>query len=131
MSYIEVANTNELPVGKIKHVEVDEVEILLVNVEGKFFAISDRCGHQNAPLSKGELEGKIVTCPLHHARFDVTTGKVLSGPVAHAFPGIESAPKELLEALQGIGEMTSHIKVHGLETFETKVEDGKVLIKVK
>lgn len=65
MSYIEVSNTNEILAGRTKHVEVHEVEILLANVDGKFYAVSDRCGHQNAPLSKGELEGKIITCPLH------------------------------------------------------------------
>jgi len=93
MSYIEVSNTNEIPAGRTKHVEVHEVEILLANVDGKFYAVSDRCEHQNALLSKGELEGKIITCPPLPARFDVTTGKLVSDPVAHAFPGIERAPK--------------------------------------
>ena len=31
-------------------------------------------------LSKGTLEGNIVTCPRHHAKFDLTTGKVVSNP---------------------------------------------------
>ena len=58
-------------------------------------------------------------------------GKAGLGPRRARFPWDREGPQELLEALQGIGEMTSNIKVHDLETFETKVKDGKVLIKVK
>lgn len=130
MSLIEVATMLEIPVGKTKHVEVQGEEILIANVNGKFYAVSDRCGHQNAPLSKGAFDGRFVTCPLHGARFDVTTGKMASGPVAHNFPGIDVAPKELLKELKGIGEMTSLIKVHNLETFEVKTSEGKILLKV-
>lgn len=131
MGYIEVANANEIPIGTTKYIEVENVEILLVNVEGKYFAISNRCGHQNAPLSNGDFEGNIVTCPLHHARFDVTSGKLVSVPTAHAFPGFEKAPKELQKALMDIGEMTSHIKIHNLTTYETKMQDNKIMINIK
>jgi nitrite reductase/ring-hydroxylating ferredoxin subunit len=31
-------------------------------------------------LSKGMLDGNLVTCPKHKAKFDVTSGKVISGP---------------------------------------------------
>jgi nitrite reductase/ring-hydroxylating ferredoxin subunit len=36
--------------------------------------MDDRCGHMNALLHMGELEGMHETCPLAGARFDVTTG---------------------------------------------------------
>jgi hypothetical protein len=32
------------------------------------------------PLSEGELEGEVVTCPWHRSTFNVTTGAVLSAP---------------------------------------------------
>jgi nitrite reductase/ring-hydroxylating ferredoxin subunit len=34
------------------------------------------------PLSRGKLEGDVVECPLHFARYDVRSGALLSGPVA-------------------------------------------------
>ena len=66
----------------MKWVTVHRERVLLVNVEGTFYALSDACGHQRAPLSRGKLEGHVVECPLHFARFDVRTGQLLHGPVA-------------------------------------------------
>ena len=45
--------------------------------------------HQRVPLSKGRLEGYVVECPLHFARFDVRTGELLSGPAAADVPSHE------------------------------------------
>jgi len=56
----------------------------LANVEGAYYAISDVCGHRNAPLSRGKLNGYLIECPLHFAQFDVRTGELVSGPVSTA-----------------------------------------------
>lgn len=79
VTLMKVAKTIDIPMGKMKHVEVDGVEILIANVEGKFYAVSDRCPHLNATLSKGTLNKTIVTCPRHLSTFDVTTGRAISG----------------------------------------------------
>jgi nitrite reductase/ring-hydroxylating ferredoxin subunit len=76
---VKIARTIDIPVGKMKHVEVDGMEILIANVEGKFYAVSDRCPHLHAKVSEGTLNKSIVTCPRHLSSFDVTTGKVISG----------------------------------------------------
>ena len=76
---VKVAKTTDIPVGKMMHVEVDGKEIMIANVEGKFYAICDKCPHLNAMLSKGTLNKTIVTCPRHFSSFDVTTGKSTSG----------------------------------------------------
>jgi nitrite reductase/ring-hydroxylating ferredoxin subunit len=54
----------------------------LANVEGVFYALSDVCGHRNAPLSRGKLMGHLIECPLHFAQFDVRTGELVNGPVS-------------------------------------------------
>ena len=64
---------SELPPGHMTWVAVDRERVLLVNVNGAFYALRDVCGHQRAPLSKGRLEGYVVECPLHFARYDVRT----------------------------------------------------------
>ena len=79
MTYVKVAKTFDVPAGKLKHVEIEGMEILIANVEGKFYAVSDRCPHLNAKLSEGTLDKTIVTCPRHLSKFDVTTGRVISG----------------------------------------------------
>lgn len=39
-----------------------------------FHAIDNRCPHMGFPLTKGSIENCILTCPWHHARFDITGG---------------------------------------------------------
>ncbi len=80
MTFVEVARVDEIATGKTKHVEVSGKEIMVANVDGKYYAVSDRCGHMNARLSMGTLVKNTVTCPLHYSQFDVTTGKVIAGP---------------------------------------------------
>jgi hypothetical protein len=53
----------------------DQREMSLDSVEGDFRAIEVRRGHMSAPMSMGNLEGRVVARPLHDARFDVATGK--------------------------------------------------------
>lgn len=83
-AFVPVIKVADLPPGRMTWVVVDRERLLLVNVEGTFYALSDVCGHQRAPLSRGTLEGHVVECPLHFARYDVRTGTLLSGPVAEA-----------------------------------------------
>jgi 3-phenylpropionate/trans-cinnamate dioxygenase ferredoxin subunit len=46
---------------------------MVANIDGNYYAHTDRCGHTNALLSMGNICENIVTCPLHTAQFDVTT----------------------------------------------------------
>ena len=78
--FVKVAKSGDISPGQGKLVEVSGKKIALFNVEGSFYAIDDTCTHRGGPLSEGVLEGKQVTCPWHGARYDVTTGAVLSPP---------------------------------------------------
>jgi nitrite reductase/ring-hydroxylating ferredoxin subunit len=84
--FVPVSKVGELPPGRMTWVAVDGKRVLLANVDGTFYALSDTCGHQRATLSRGRLEGHEVECPLHFARFDVRTGRLLSGPVSEDIP---------------------------------------------
>jgi nitrite reductase/ring-hydroxylating ferredoxin subunit len=53
-------------------------EILLAKVDGKIYAIDNACGHSGYPLNQGKLDGHIVTCRWHDAKFDVRTGEVVA-----------------------------------------------------
>ena len=80
--FIPVAGVADIPPGGMKCVALDRERVLLAHVEGRFYAISDICGHRNAPLSRGRLSGCIVECPLHFAQFDVRSGKLIDGPIS-------------------------------------------------
>lgn len=130
MAFVEVAKASEIPPGTMKHVETGETEILLVNVDRKLYALSDRCAHMNAPLSKGILDGYVVICPLHFSRFDVRTGKKISGPVEAKLPGAEKLPPEFLQMVQRMGEIMAPVKTHDQMIFRVKIEGERVLVDV-
>lgn len=93
MSFVKAAETSEIPVGKMKAVKLGEKEILIANLDGKYYAIGNRCTHRDGELSKGTLEGTTITCPKHKSKFDVTTGKVISGPrIPLIHPKIKDEP---------------------------------------
>ena len=80
MTFFKVAETSEIPLGQMKSLKIAEEEVLIANVHGVYYAIGNICTHAGGDLSKGTLEGTTVTCPKHKTKFDLTTGKVISGP---------------------------------------------------
>ena len=86
---VPVVKASEFAPGTMRWAVVDRQRILLVNVDGAFYAMRDMCGHRGAPLSTGTLMGHVIECPLHYATFDVRTGKLLSGPTSADIPTYE------------------------------------------
>lgn len=70
----------DVPPGSMKGFKAGEARILVSNTGGKFSGIADRCSHRGCSLSKGRLEGEVVTCPCHGSKFNVTTGAFVKGP---------------------------------------------------
>ena len=126
---IEVAKLDEIAPGGLKAIEVQGEEIVLCNDEGKIFAVGRRCGHMNAPLELGTLEGYILTCPMHQAQFDITTGEALSGPVPPGL-GNEAIPEGLGKYLQHIGILMSHIKTCNIKTYPVKIEKNSIKVEL-
>jgi ferredoxin-NADP reductase len=79
-SFVKVARQGDPAPGQVRAVTANGVQIALCNVDGVYYAIDDTCPHRSASLAEGDLIGKEITCPLHGAIFDVTTGEVLEGP---------------------------------------------------
>jgi 3-phenylpropionate/trans-cinnamate dioxygenase ferredoxin subunit len=91
MGYVKVADTKELPAGKMMKVSTGGQDVLLVNIDGSYYAIDNTCTHMGGSLVDGKLEGNVVTCPRHGSKFDVTTGKAV-GKAKVAF--IKVMPKD-------------------------------------
>lgn len=110
-----VATVDDIPPGKVKRVDVEGRALALFNVDGEFFALSDRCPHKGAFFSligqeafggcgtMGEIneEESTIRCPFHFWEFDLTTG----------------------ESVAGFNER--------VPTFETSVVDGKVRVRLR
>lgn len=97
----DVAAFEELDEDLPTGVEIGETMIALYLVDGQVFATSDVCTHEFAQLSDGFVEEGVVECPLHGARFDCRTGECLAAPAED-----------------------------NLDTYPTKVEDGRVFVQV-
>lgn len=91
---------SELPPGSRRPVMLGRREVIVFNVEGKLYALFNRCPHQQARLDCGlvggttlatgpdrafefGLEGRVVTCPWHHYEFDLETGRCLADPARY------------------------------------------------
>ena len=88
--FTAAADVADIAEGTMKCVAVERERVVLAHVDGCFYALRDVCGHRNAPLSRGRLDGHIVECPLHFAQFDVRTGRLVDGPVSADVPTYEA-----------------------------------------
>ena len=113
MGNIDVAAENELAAGKMKAVSVEGQEVLLARTQDGFYAVGNICPHMKGKLSKGTLEGNIVTCPRHGSQFDITTG-------------------ENVRWLKGKGVISQAAKImkppRGIESYKVELKNGRVLI---
>ena len=80
--FTKIADAADLPPGTAMSAEFLGKTVALFNVGGAVYAIADACTHVGAPLSEGEVDGTVVTCPLHGATFELTTGDVTGPPAA-------------------------------------------------
>ena len=97
--FVKVARVEDIAPVEKRIFEVDGTLVVVINLDGQFYAIEDVCTHDGGPLGEGRLEGAQIICPRHGARFDVRTGDALT------LPAFEPVP-----------------------TFEVKVEGGDVLV---
>lgn len=86
VDFAQVTTTEQLQPGRMVSAWVGGRRILLYNIGGEFYATDEQCTHRECSLEKGQLAGKVVTCPCHGARFDVTTGAVLNPPAEIPLP---------------------------------------------
>jgi len=78
--WVRAAARSDLIEGEVIGVEVAGRSIALYGADGNLFATDNICTHAYACLSDGWLDGEVIECPLHAARFDIRTGKVLDPP---------------------------------------------------
>ena len=78
--FVTVARVGDVPEGGVKVVRLEDQPVALFLVAGVHYALDDVCTHDGGPLAEGVLDGHVIECPRHGARFDVRTGEVLALP---------------------------------------------------
>lgn len=100
MAFVKVCSVNDLKPGEALRFAAS-CSVALFRVGDQFYATDDTCTHAEASLSDGYIDGDVVECPFHSARFCIRTGKALSLPASEP-----------------------------LKTYLVKVEDGSVFVDV-
>jgi 3-phenylpropionate/trans-cinnamate dioxygenase ferredoxin subunit len=133
-----VAKAADIPPGGRKLVRIGEREIVIFNVKGELFALSNRCPHRGGSLAAGKLTGlvtssapgrydysrpgEIIRCPWHNWEFDVRTGRSWCDP------------KRLRLANYAVTVERGATLVEGpyvAETFPVAVEDDYIVVETK
>lgn len=87
--FVTVARVGEIEVGGRKIVRLDDVPVAVFRLADGYYAIEDVCTHDGGPLGEGPLDGNVIECPRHGARFDLRTGAVLALPATSPVPTYE------------------------------------------
>ena len=100
---LDVCPVEELPSCSVKIVYAGEIAVGVYNLNGQYYALEDRCSHDDGPLCEGDFEcdDGVAICPRHGANIDIRTGRALT------LPAVES-----------------------VRTFPVRVEDGIVKVKL-
>jgi 3-phenylpropionate/trans-cinnamate dioxygenase ferredoxin component len=100
---LTVGPVEELPPGEVKIVRAGELAVGVYNLGGSYYAIEDRCSHDDGPLAEGDfdVDEAVAICPRHGSKFDIKTGRALTLPAYEP-----------------------------VETFDVFVEDGLVKVRV-
>jgi 3-phenylpropionate/trans-cinnamate dioxygenase ferredoxin subunit len=103
MALIEVGPADELPSNSVKIVNAGSITIGVYNLNGEFFALEDRCSHDDGPLCEGDFDPDTgyAICPRHGANIDIRSG------VPRTLPATQP-----------------------VDTFPVRVEDGIVKVEV-
>ncbi|MBI4861032.1 MAG: non-heme iron oxygenase ferredoxin subunit [Candidatus Riflebacteria bacterium] len=78
--FVCVARAGDLVDGQALSTFVGDERVAVFRIAGQFYAIEDRCTHDEGTLSEGSVDGEIIECPRHGAKFNIRTGEVLSMP---------------------------------------------------
>jgi len=84
--YVTVARVGDVPDGGVRVVRIDDLPIAIFRLGDQHFALEDVCTHDGGPLAEGFVEGDVIECPRHGARFDIRTGAVLAMPAIAPVP---------------------------------------------
>jgi 3-phenylpropionate/trans-cinnamate dioxygenase ferredoxin subunit len=133
-----VARAAEIPPGARKLVKVGTRDIVVFNVGGELFALSDKCPHKGGSLSRGRLTGvvsstapgtyqytrpgEIVRCPWHGWEFDVRTGRSWCDPKRVRLLNYAVTVEPGAKLVEG---------PYVAETFQVSVEDEYVVVETK
>ena len=85
---VRVCSADELAPGEARRFDIGAHRVALVRIGDDFYAIGDRCSHEDFSLSDGEVlvEECEIECWKHGSTFSLTTGEPQSLPAVKPVP---------------------------------------------
>ncbi len=74
-----VAHLDDLPIGSMKMVRVDDHRLCLVRTSDGVFALDHACPHEGYGMTQGSLDANLITCAWHNWKFRVDDGACVVG----------------------------------------------------
>lgn len=106
MSFYDAMPVDWIEPGATATVAVDGFPVAIANLDGRFYAFQNLCPHQGTTLGgRPVVDGCHIVCSQHSSKYDVTTGHCVEPSTLDGFS-------------------------QDLMTFETRVVDGVVQVKV-
>ena len=96
MAEIDVCPVEDLPPGSVKIVHAGEISVGVYNLDGEYYALEDRCSHDDGPLCEGDWDEDrcCVVCPRHGSQFELSTGRPISLPATEP---VETYPVRVVD----------------------------------
>lgn len=101
MNWIKITGIESIPPREGRSIRIENRDIAIFNLADRFVAIDNRCPHRGGPLCDGIVAGTTVVCPLHGWKISLETGLAVKPETPVC-----------------------------LETYETRVEDGVILVQL-
>ncbi len=98
--WVDAGEPAEIEGGKRLRVQLGRFDLVLLELAGAVVAVDNLCPHRGGPMSKGQLIGDVLTCPLHFWKFNLRTGACVDHPGC------------------------------SINTYEVRVDDGRILVRV-
>jgi nitrite reductase/ring-hydroxylating ferredoxin subunit/uncharacterized membrane protein len=89
-----VAPLDQIPQKSIYKVVAAGVPVILIRIGTNVYALGATCTHAGGPLDEGKLQGDAVQCPWHGSRFNIKTGRALTGPATVAEPRYDTRVRD-------------------------------------
>jgi 3-phenylpropionate/trans-cinnamate dioxygenase ferredoxin subunit len=88
---VVLCRRDDLSSGEARRFDVGPNRIALVRIGDDFYAIGDRCSHEDYSLAEGEVlvEECELECPKHGSTFDLRTGEPATMPATQPVPVFE------------------------------------------
>ena len=99
--WLEVSDDTEVEVEDIIRFDHDNKTYCVYRLKDGYYATDGVCTHENVHLEEGLVMDDEIECPMHQGIFNIKTGKAISPPACE-----------------------------DLKTYQVKVENGKIYLKL-